>query len=91
MKMNSLLLPRVAILVLFGLTSGLKSSEESGTWNELEKIRSCPPWFIPNRDNNCTCGSSLNGIIDCNPSNDPSLTILLLHDSRSRQKQNCGG
>ena len=37
MKMDSLLLPRVAVLVLFGLTSGLKSSEESGTWNELEK------------------------------------------------------
>ena len=76
MNMDSLLLPRVAILVLFGLTSGLKSSEESGTWNELEKSRNCPPWFIPNHDNNCTCGSSLNGIIDCNPSNDPSLTIL---------------
>ena len=35
--MDSLLLPRVAVLVLFGLTSGLKSLEESGTWNELEK------------------------------------------------------
>ena len=73
--MNSLLLPRVAILVLFGLTSGLKSSEESGTWNELKKSRNCPPWFIPDRDNNCTCGSSLNGIIDCNPSDGHSLTI----------------
>ena len=58
--MDSLLLLRVAVLVLFGLTSGLKSSEESGTWNELEKSRSCPPWFIPDHDNNCTCGSSLN-------------------------------
>ena len=64
--MNSLLLLQIAVLVLFGLTSGLKSSEESGTWNELEKGRSCPPWFIPNRDNNCTCGKSLGGIVDCN-------------------------
>ena len=75
MKMNSPLLLQIAVLVLFGLTSGLKSSEESGTWNELEKSRNCPPWFIPNRDNNCTCGSSLNGIIDCNPSDGHSLTI----------------
>ena len=73
--MNSPLLLQIAVLVLFGLTSGLKSSEESGTWNELEKSRSCPPWFIPNHDNNCTCGSSLNGIIDCNPSDGHSLTI----------------
>ena len=72
--MNSPLLLQIAVLVLFGLTSGLKSSEESGTWSELEKGRSCPPWFIPNRDNNCTCGSSLNGIIDCNRS-DGQLTI----------------
>ena len=72
--MNSPLLLQIAVLVLFGLTSGLKSSEESGTWSELEKGRSCPPWFIPDHDNNCTCGSSLNGIIDCNPS-DGQLTI----------------
>ena len=72
--MNSPLLLQIAVLVLFCLTSRLKSSEESGTWSELEKGRSCPPWFIPNRDNNCTCGSSLNGIIDCNRS-DGQLTI----------------
>ena len=72
--MNSPLLLQIAVLVLFGLTSGLKSSEESGTWNELEKSRSCPPWFIPNRDNNCTCGKYLGGIVDCNPS-DGQLTI----------------
>ena len=72
--MNSLLQPWIAILVLLHLTSGSKHSEESSIWSE--KSRSCPPWFIPNHDDNCTCGSSLNGIVDCNPSNDPSMTIL---------------
>ena len=74
MKMNPLLLLWITILVLLHLTSGSKHSEESSIWSE--KSRSCPPWFIPNHDDNCTCGSSLNGIVDCNPSNDPSMTIL---------------
>ena len=71
--MNPLLLLWITILVLSHLISGSKLSEESSIWSE--KGRSCPPWFIPDRDNICTCGSSLNGIVDCNRSDDHSLTI----------------
>ena len=71
--MNPLLLLWMTILVLSHLTSGSKLSEESSIWSE--KGRSCPPWFIPDHDNICTCGSSLNGIVDCNRSDDHSLTI----------------
>ena len=71
--MNPLLLLWITVLVLSHLISGSKLSEESSIWSE--KSRSCPPWFIPDHDNICTCGSSLNGIVDCNPSDGHSLTI----------------
>ena len=71
--MNPLLLLWITILVLSHLISGSKLSEESSIWSE--KSRSCPPWFIPDHDNICTCGSSLNGIVDCNRSDGHSLTI----------------
>ena len=71
--MNPLLLLWITILVLSHFISGSKLSEESNIWGE--KSKSCAPWFIPNHDNICTCGSSLNGIVDCNPSDGHSLTI----------------
>ena len=71
--MNPLLLLWIMILVLSHLISGSKQSEESSIWSE--KNSSCPPWSIPNHDNICMCGSSLNGIVDCNRSDRHSLTI----------------